>query len=190
MYADYGKRLMDITLALVLALPALVLCLVCIVLIRREDAAPAVFRQVRVGYHRRPFTLYKLRTMSTGTGDRASHEISTAQITRVGRLLRRTKLDELPQLVNVLRGDMSFVGPRPCLPSQDVLVSERDKRGVYEVRPGITGPAQLSGIDMSTPVELAEADARYAAQIRFMDDLRYIVRTATGGGSGDAVRSA
>ncbi|MBN9073190.1 MAG: sugar transferase [Rhizobiales bacterium] len=189
MYASGGKRLCDLVLALAMAVPALLLCLGCVVAIRREDAGPALFRQTRVGRDRRPFTLYKLRTMSTGTGDRASHEVSTAQITRVGRVLRRTKLDELPQLINVLKGDMSFVGPRPCLPSQEALVTERDRRGVYAVRPGITGPAQLAGIDMSTPVELAQADALYAARIRFTDDLRYIVRTATGGGSGDAVKN-
>lgn len=188
MYVNYGKRLFDFVLALGLALPAALLCLVCVVVIRREDFAPAIFRQIRVGRNLRQFTLYKLRTMSADTGDRASHEVSTAQITRVGRILRRTKLDELPQLVNVLKGDMSFVGPRPCLPNQEVLVAERDRRGAYSVRPGITGPAQLSGIDMSTPVELAEADALYAAHVDFAADLRYIFSTALGRGSGDAVR--
>lgn len=187
-YADYGKRLFDIVLALCLALPALFLCLGCMIAIRREDGGAAVFRQIRVGRDRRQFVLYKLRTMSIGTGNRASHEVSAAQITGVGRILRRTKLDELPQLLNVLKGDMSFVGPRPCLPSQDVLVTEREKRGVYAVRPGITGPAQLAGIDMSTPTLLAEADAGYVAHISFLNDLRYILGTAIGGGSGDAVK--
>lgn len=188
MYAQFGKRLLDLALALALALPAFVLCLLCIFAIRLEDSAPAIFRQVRVGRDRRLFALYKLRTMSTDTGDRASHEVSAAQITRVGHFLRRTKLDELPQLVNVLRGDMSFVGPRPCLQSQNVLIAERDRRSVYAIRPGITGPAQLAGIDMSTPVRLAEEDARYASRIRLVDDLDYILRTALGRGSGDAVR--
>lgn len=188
MYTSGGKRLCDIVLALALAMPALLLCLCCIVAIRYDGDGPSVFRQTRVGRDRKHFTLYKLRTMSLGTGDRASHEISNTQITRIGSVLRRTKLDELPQLVNVLRGDMSFVGPRPCLPSQEVLVSERHRRGVHTVRPGITGPAQLAGIDMSTPVELAEADAHYVARIRFTDDLRYIAHTAIGGGSGDAVK--
>lgn len=188
MYPNHGKRLLDLALALVLSLPALVLCLVCVVAIRREDSAPALFRQVRVGLHRKQFVLYKLRTMSAGTGDRASHEVAAGQITRVGRILRRTKLDELPQLINVLRGDMSFVGPRPCLPSQEALVAERDRRGVYSVRPGITGPAQLAGIDMSTPFKLAEADAGYVARIRLVGDLQYVLRTALGRGSGDAVR--
>jgi O-antigen biosynthesis protein WbqP len=83
---------------------------------------------------------------------------------------------------------MSFVGPRPCLPTQELLISERNRRGIYALRPGITGPAQLAGIDMSTPVDLAEADAYYLSGVNLMGDLRYIARTAMGRGSGDAVR--
>lgn len=188
MYASFGKRLFDIILALAAAVPALVLCLVCIVVIKLESSGSAVFKQVRVGRGRHPFTLYKLRTMAADTGDRASHEVSATQVTRSGRFLRKTKLDELPQLVNVLKGDMSFVGPRPCLPSQELLVAERDGRGVYAARPGITGPAQLAGIDMSTPVELADADSRYLERITLIGDLRLIARTAAGGGNGDAVK--
>lgn len=190
MYPKYGKRLLDVMLVLVAALPAALLCLACVIAIRLEDGAPAIFRQVRIGRGCRPFVLYKLRTMSTGTGDHASHEVSQSRITRVGRILRTTKLDELPQLVNVLRGDMSFVGPRPCLRSQELLIAERVRRGVYAVRPGITGPAQLAGIDMSAPVELAEADSAYAHHVKLAEDLRYIVRTAIGRGGGDAVKKA
>lgn len=188
MYNQYGKRLFDVALSIGIALPALFLCLACVVAIRMENGGPAIFKQIRVGRDRKPFLLYKLRTMSPDTGDRASHEVSQAQITRIGRILRKTKLDELPQLLNVLRGDMSFVGPRPCLPSQDVLVTERYQRGVYAARPGITGPAQLAGIDMSTPVALAEADARYVDHVSLVKDLNLIVRTGLGRGSGDAVK--
>jgi lipopolysaccharide/colanic/teichoic acid biosynthesis glycosyltransferase len=190
MYRNHGKRLFDVLLALLIAPPAVLICLGCIVAIRLEGTGPAIFRQVRVGRGRRPFVLYKLRTMSTGTGDRASHEVSHAQITRVGHVLRRTKLDELPQLANVFRGDMSFVGPRPCLPGQAVLVEERDRRGVYALRPGITGPAQLAGIDMSTPIELAEADAAYLDRIDLAGDLKSMFLTALGRGRGDAVKRA
>ena len=188
MYRSFGKRLLDIVLVLVAALPALLLCLACIAVITMESGGGAIFAQIRVGRNRRHFTLYKLRTMAADTGDRASHEVSAAQVTRSGRILRKTKLDELPQLINVLKGDMSFVGPRPCLPSQELLVTERDRLGVYKIRPGITGPAQLAGIDMSTPVALAEADSRYIDRITLMDDLLYILRTVGGGGSGDAVK--
>lgn len=190
MYNAFGKRTFDIVLAIVLAPFACVLCALCVVAIRLEGEGPAIFRQVRVGRQRKPFTLFKLRTMTVGTGDRASHEVSHSQITRLGAFLRKAKLDELPQILNVLKGDMSFVGPRPCLPSQHLLVSEREKRGVYRIRPGITGPAQVAGIDMSTPVELAEADAGYARSCNLPDDLKYIFLTAAGRGNGDAVKRA
>mgnify|MGYP001809998799 CR=1 FL=1 len=116
--------------------------------------------------------------------------MSKASITPFGAFLRKMKLDELPQLVNVLRGDMSFVGPRPCLPSQEKLIAERERRGVYAIRPGITGPAQIAGIDMSTPVKLAEADGHYLAAITLSGDLGYLVKTAVGSGRGDAVTRA
>lgn len=190
MYRAFGKRAFDMVLALVLAPFACLLCAACVVAIRLEGEGPAIFRQVRVGRNQTPFTLFKLRTMSVGTGDRASHEVAHSQITRSGAFLRKAKLDELPQILNVLKGNMSFVGPRPCLPSQHVLVSEREKRGVFALRPGITGPAQLAGIDMSTPVELAEADAGYARTYSLPDDLKYIVLTAAGRGNGDAVKRA
>lgn len=188
MYQRYGKRLCDVLLALVAAPVALLVCLGCVLAIRLEDGEFAVFRQTRVGLHRKHFVLYKLRTMSVDTGDHASHEVPTSQVTRIGRFLRKTKLDELPQLLNVIRGDMSFVGPRPCLPSQELLVAERDRLGVYSARPGITGPAQLAGLDMSTPVELAKADAGYVARIYLLNDLRYLAQTAVGRGSGDAIK--
>lgn len=190
LYRNRGKRLSDLLLALLAAPAAILLCLGCAAAIRLESPGPAIFRQVRVGRGRRPFVLYKLRTMSADTGDRASHEVSAAQITRVGGLLRRTKLDELPQLLNVVRGDMSFVGPRPCLPGQTLLVEERERRGVHALRPGITGPAQLAGIDMSTPVALAEADAAYLGRVDLAGDLKILLLTAAGRGSGDAVKRA
>ncbi|PYE87304.1 sugar transferase [Phyllobacterium leguminum] len=188
MYVVVGKRAFDLALALLLAVPALFLCILCVVAIRLERTGPAIFRQIRVGRHKRPFVLYKLRTMSLDTGDRASHEVAASQITRSGRFLRRTKLDELPQLLNVLLGEMSFVGPRPCLPSQHELIAERAERGVFRVRPGITGPAQLQGIDMSTPRRLAEVDAAYAKNPTLLGDLESILHTAVGRGSGDAVK--
>ena len=183
------KRITDFALALLLTPFTVLLCLPCLLLIRLESPGTPLFMQTRVGRGQRPFTLYKLRTMSQGTGDRASHEVSTAQITRVGRFLRRIKFDELPQIINVLKGDMSFVGPRPCLPNQVELIAEREKRGVFAIRPGITGPAQLAGIDMSTPVELAEADAAYLRGRSFVGDLRCMLATAVGGGRGDAVKT-
>lgn len=182
------KRIVDLLLALLLAPFALVLCSLASIAIRVETSGPALFRQTRVGQSRQPFTLYKLRTMSVGTGDHASHEVSATQVTRVGQCLRRTKLDELPQLINVLKGDMSFVGPRPCLPNQTELIAERAARNVFDIRPGITGPAQIAKLDMSTPEKLAEVDAAYIQTRSFSSDLKLLWATALGSGRGDAVK--
>ncbi len=151
-----------------------------------ENRSP-IFRQVRVGRHQQPFTLVKFRTMRLDTGNVPTHMVSAASVTPLGRFLRRTKLDELPQLWNVLLGDMSLVGPRPGLPSQTALTEARARAGIFEARPGITGLAQLQGIDMSTPEMLAEADARMLSRLSLTDYFRYVVATALGGGRGDRV---
>ena len=183
-----GKRAFDLAVAVALALPAAAVVGLAAVAVRWDSPGPALFRQTRVGRGNRPFTLYKLRTMAASTEHRASHEVSPVQITRVGRLLRSTKLDELPQLLNVLRGDMSLVGPRPCLPVQRELIEARERRGVHRLRPGITGPAQIEGIDMSTPERLAEADAAYLDVRTLSTDARILMRTFIGAGRGDAVK--
>jgi lipopolysaccharide/colanic/teichoic acid biosynthesis glycosyltransferase len=148
-----------------------------------------LFRQTRVGRHQKPFVLVKFRTMKPGTASVASHLADAAAITRWGRFLRRTKLDELPQLWNVLKGEMSLVGPRPCLFNQEELIRERAQRGVFEARPGITGLAQTRGIDMSTPALLAETDAAMLANLGLPDYFRYIFLTVAGQGQGDRVPS-
>lgn len=181
-----AKRLIDLTIATILFLPAVLICVPVLLAIRAESPGNPLFRQRRIGRDRRPFLLLKLRTMACGTAHLPSHEIGTGHITPVGRLLRRTKLDELPQIWNVLVGDMSLVGPRPCLPSQDELIRERERHGAFRVRPGITGPAQLAGIDMSQPVLLARIDGEYAARISLLRDMKILARTALGAGSGDA----
>jgi lipopolysaccharide/colanic/teichoic acid biosynthesis glycosyltransferase len=126
--------------------------------------------------------------MKVGTASVASHLASSSAITPFGNFLRRTKLDELPQLWNVLKGEMSLVGPRPCLFNQLELIDEREKRGVYAVRPGITGLAQVNEIDMSTPELLAETDARMIKNLTIGKYFSYIIQTVTGKGSGDRVR--
>lgn len=180
------KRFTDILLALLLLPVVVLLCLPAAAAIRLESPGNPLFLQGRVGRDQRPFILWKLRSMAKGTKHAGSHEVGAAQITRVGRIIRRTKIDELPQIWNVIKGEMSFVGPRPCLPTQKELIDARAQRRVFDVLPGITGPAQLAGIDMSTPHKLAEADAAYIATRTFRGDLRLIVQTATGGGRGDA----
>ncbi|NLY92711.1 MAG: sugar transferase [Myxococcales bacterium] len=152
------------------------------------DTGSPIFAQERVGRGKRPFKLLKFRTMRVDTAHVATHLASPDAVTPLGRFLRRTKLDELPQLVNVLRGEMSLVGPRPCLFNQEELIAERESRGVFAARPGITGLAQVSGIDMSTPRLLAETDARMLADLTVRAYLGYILETVAGRGAGDRVR--
>jgi lipopolysaccharide/colanic/teichoic acid biosynthesis glycosyltransferase len=185
---EHAKRLIDLLIALLLLLPGVLLCLIGAAAIFAESRCNPILNQTRVGRHLQPFRLYKLRTMRLDTAHVASHLAPSSQITRVGGLLRRLKIDELPQLICVLRGDMSLVGPRPCLPAQTELVEERSRRGVYTARPGITGLAQVNGIDMSTPVELAIADAEYVHNMHLALDLRLLARTVIGHGMGDAIR--
>ncbi len=154
------------------------------------DTGSPLFRQRRVGLHRQPFTIVKFRTMRVTAASVPSHLADPSAITAYGRFLRRTKLDELPQLWNVLRGEMSLVGPRPCLFEQQELVAERQRLGVFDARPGITGLAQLQGIDMSTPALLAQTDAAMLAQLDWRLYLRCIGRTILGRGAGDRVRDA
>ena len=182
------KRLLDIIGAL-LVLPVLIFIWIPVAIaIRLDTKGPILFRQVRVGLDERPFTIFKFRTMRFDMDDRASHEASKTMITRVGGILRLTKIDELPQILNVLGGSMSFVGPRPCLYSQEQLIRLRRQKKVFECRPGITGPAQLSGVDMSNPEKLSTIDAEYCRNRSDWNDVLIIARTVLGQGRGDAVR--
>lgn len=170
-------------LGLVVGFPVLLV----LTLIGLFDTGSPIFRQVRVGRHQQPFTLVKFRTMKVNTASVATHLASSASITRFGHFLRKTKLDELPQLWNVLKGDMSLVGPRPGLFNQEELTAERAKRGVFDVRPGITGLAQVSEIDMSTPALLAETDQQMIRSLTLGDYFKYIFMTVAGKGAGDRV---
>jgi O-antigen biosynthesis protein WbqP len=181
-------RLLDFCLSL-LGLMFGAPVLLAIYLFGLLDTGSPLFRQQRVGRGQKPFTLVKFRTMRPDTESVASHLADASAITEFGAFLRRTKLDELPQLWNVLTGDMSLVGPRPCLVNQFDLIRERASRGVFNVRPGITGLAQLSGVDMSTPEQLAETDAKMLADLSISSYLKYVILTAIGKGCGDAARS-
>ena len=152
------------------------------------DTGSPLFRQRRVGRDQQPFVLIKFRTMCSGTASVASHLADASAITALGRFLRRTKIDELPQLWNVIKGEMSLVGPRPSLFDQEELIEERVRRGVYNVRPGITGLAQVRGIDMSTPALLAETDAAMLETLNLRSYLCYIALTVLGRGLGDRVK--
>jgi len=153
------------------------------------DNRSPLFRQRRVGRYQQPFVLVKFRTMRPDTASVATHLTDASAVTGFGRFLRRTKLDELPQLWNVLKGDMSLVGPRPCLFNQEELITERAQRGVFNARPGITGLAQTQGIDMSTPELLAKTDAEMLKRLNLISYFRFIFLTVLGKGSGDRVRA-
>ena len=179
-------RLLDFILAffgLLFGFPVLFI----LIIIGYFDTGSPIFIQERVGRNQKPFNLIKFRTMTVGTASVASHLASSASITKFGNFLRKTKLDELPQLWNVLKGEMSLVGPRPNLFNQEELIKERDSRGVYNVRPGITGLAQVNEIDMSTPELLAKTDEQMISSLTLIGYFKYIIQTATGKGSGDRV---
>lgn len=180
------KRTLDLFLALCLCLPAIVVCCLAAMIIWAEDRRNPFFLQRRIGRNGLIFQVFKLRTMRVGVGDLPSHETPVASITRTGMLLRKSKLDELPQIWNVLRGEMSFVGPRPGLPSQVCLAKFRKELGVDRLVPGVTGLAQVQGIDMSEPERLAKADAKYLGDWSLSLDLQILFKTIFGAGYGDA----
>jgi len=141
------------------------------------DNGSPLFIQSRVGYYLKSFSLIKFRTMPIGVRSAGTHLIKNIKLSSFEYFLRRTKIDEIPQLFNVLKGDMSLVGPRPCLFNQKKLISERKKRGVFEVRPGITGLAQISGINMKTPRLLAKTDQKMIENMSLYNYLYYIFKT-------------
>lgn len=151
------------------------------------DTGSPIFVQERVGKNKKPFKLIKFRTMDVNTKSVASHLASQAQVTKFGSFLRKSKLDELPQLINVLKGDMSLVGARPCLFNQTELIAEREKRGVFNHLPGITGLGQINNVDMSTPVKLSELDAEMYQTLTLSKYFGYILATVSGSGQGDRV---
>ncbi len=180
-------RFLDICIALLgltVGLPAFLI----IAVIGLFDTGSPVFFQQRVGQYKRPFTLIKFRTMNVDAESVATHLADSNSVTDFGRFLRRTKLDELPQLWNVLKGEMSLVGPRPGLFNQHELTAAREKLGVFNVRPGITGLAQVSGIDMSRPELLAKVDQQMIETLSLKSYFHYIVLTALGKGAGDRIQ--
>lgn len=180
-------RVFDVVLSLAGLVGAAPILLLLLVLLWFDTKTP-LFRQERVGRHQKPFILVKFRTMRPGTQSVATHLANPSAVTPLGVFLRRTKLDELPQLWNVLKGEMSLVGPRPCLFNQTELIEERAARGVFAARPGITGLAQINGIDMSTPKLLAETDAQMLKGLGVAAYFTYIIKTVTGAGRGDRIR--
>lgn len=170
------KRLFDFLFAffgIIILLPIFILLFVIGLF---ENGSP-IFIQKRVGYNRKYFNLFKFRTMKKETNSIATHLVNKSMITYFGSFLRRSKLDEIPQLWNVLIGDMSFVGPRPCLLNQKKLIFERKKRGVFKVKPGITGLSQICGITMKTPTLLARTDFIMIKKMSLYRYFYYIFKT-------------
>lgn len=184
-----GTRAIDILAALAILILLLPMILVLWLVIRLGSSGPAIFAQTRVGKGQVPFTLYKFRTMKRDTASVGTHEVSVSAVTKAGKFLRRTKLDELPQAVNLLRGEMTLVGPRPCLPVQEELVNARAALGIFAMKPGITGYAQVREIDMSRPNELARCDYTYMRVQSLATNFKIILQTAFGRGRGDRVAS-
>ena len=182
-----GKGLIDILFIVALLGLFWWLLLIVWILIRLDSPGPGIFAQARIGKGGKPFTVYKFRTMKRGTRQAGTHEMSADSVTRMGSFLRKTKLDELSQVFNIIRGDLSLVGPRPCLPVQTQLIEERQKRGVFSVRPGISGLAQINNVDMSDPVKLARWDARYIAQRSLPSELKIAASTFLGRGASDKI---
>ena len=173
-------RAFDLVLSVPLALVACPLVAAAAIWIKLTSPGPVLFAQQRVGRHEKPFRCLKLRTMYEGTKSLPTHEVDGQAVTSAGRVLRRLKLDELPQLWNVITGEMSLVGPRPCLPTQKELIEHRRALGVYDLKPGITGLAQVEGIDMSDPRKCAEKDAEYLRIRSAGLDVRILIGTFIG----------
>ncbi len=171
-------------LGLVLLSPVLVVLMI----IGYLDTGSPIFKQERVGKGKQSFRLMKFRSMHVNAPSVATHLASASSITPFGSFLRKSKLDELPQLWNVFVGDMSLVGPRPNLFNQEELIHERASRGVYSVRPGITGLAQINKIDMSTHQLLAETDAKMIEELNTLGYFKYIFLTVFGKGFGDRIK--
>ena len=180
-----GHKLIDYSFALSVLVLFWWLLFAVWVLVKMGSEGPGIFAQDRVGKGGRIFICYKFRTMGKDTRQAGTHEISESAVTPIGAFLRKTKIDELPQVWNILKGELSLIGPRPCLPVQEELVEERNKRGVMDVLPGITGLAQIRGIDMSDPVRLARKDAEYISRRGLLLDVKIVLATFLGKGQGD-----
>lgn len=178
------KKVLDLVGSLLVILCLWWLFLLTWVVIKVDTGGPSFLCQIRVGKNRSVFTCYKFRTMRMEAPVAGTHDVGASFVTRSGRLLRKYKIDELPQVLNVLRGEMSFVGPRPCLPIQNTLIEERGRRGVFGVAPGITGYSQVRGLDMSRPAILAESDNFYVVNRTLSLDLIILFRTIFRGKKG------
>lgn len=179
-------RLIDLIISIILILLTIPIQLVVFIVLFFDVGSP-LFIQERVGKNKKLFKLFKFRTMAIGTKSVGTHLVDPSSVTRTGTILRKTKLDELPQLYNVFLGQMSMVGPRPCLPTQHKVIAERESLKIFQIRPGITGLSQIRGIDMSDPIKISKSDLEMIESMSIFLYFKYIIFTALGKGSGDRI---
>lgn len=177
MYRTFGKRFLDILIVFTSVVFLSPLLLITAILIKLFDPGPIIFSQDRVGRNGVVFRFYKFRSMPVNTGDISSDQLGSVQLTWIGKLIRRTNIDELPQLLNILKGDMSIVGPRPPIPTQDELIQCRKRNRAIECIPGLTGLAQIRSYDGMAIEEKAKLDGIYAENISFFNDVKIIIGT-------------
>lgn len=176
MYERIIKRILDLLFSLILVVILFPIFIIISILIKLEDGGPIIYKQKRVGYKNKIFTIYKFRSMNVM---KESEELSISQntrITKIGKFLRKTSLDELPQLINIIKGEMSFIGPRPW--TSDLLpyyTKKQIKR--HNVRPGITGYAQVNGRNCITILERINYDLKYVKNVSFINDLKILLKT-------------
>lgn len=181
MYKKWLKRAIDFTLSFIGLIVLLPVFLFIAIAIKIDDPGPVFFKQKRVGIHKSYFNLYKFRSMKVNTPDVPTHLLTNPEqyISRVGQFLRKSSLDELPQLINIIKGEMSVIGPRPALWNQDDLIAERDNYGANDVRPGLSGWAQINGRDeLEIPVK-AKLDGEYVEKLSFAMDVKCFFGTIT-----------
>ncbi len=174
--------IISLTLLIVLFPLLTLIFLICFL----ESGKP-IFTQIRVGKNQKIFKLIKFRTMVLNTPSLSTHLINQKAVTNFGKFIRKLKLDELPQLINVINGEMSLVGPRPCLTNQKELIIERERYNLFSVKPGITGLSQINGIDMSNPKRLSEIDHLMVSNFNQINYFKYLFLTLFGKGFGDKV---
>lgn len=178
-YRNFFKRFLDTIVAITLGIVLLVPLFFVAILVKLTSKGPVFFKQERFGLNSKPFTLYKFRSMTDGAPVKANSEFNdiTSYITPFGMFIRKTSIDELPQLLNIIKGDMSFIGPRPLAITDEKVLALRKKSGADQVRPGISGLAQVNGRNNITDENKAAYDAKYASQVSFRLDVLLVFET-------------
>lgn len=177
MYRSFFKRLTDVLASLMVLIVFSPILLIVGLIVFIQDFGPVIFKQQRVGRNGRVFLFYKFRSMPVNTPNVQSSDTKKLSITPFGKFIRRTSIDELPQLINILKGDMSLIGPRPPIPTQENLINLRRENGALACRPGLTGLAQINSYDFMPEEEKAKWDGIYANSISFVNDTSIVFRT-------------